>query len=317
VLVPDDLATDLGREISVADWEVVLFDARLGPAQTGIDADALVTFDTPVPVLSAYARTATRLRLVQALSAGVDAVVAAGFGEQVEICSGRGLHDVPVTEHALALLLAAARALPAAARAQREHRWATELGGRQPLRDPQRFSTLIGAHVAIWGYGSIGRTLADRLRLLGAHVTGVTRSGGEPATVGTDGLSDLLPTLDALVLVLPSTAETHHVVDASILSALPRRAWVVNVGRGSVIDESALIAALDRGEISGAALDVFATEPLPGSSPLWEHPGVLITPHAAGGRPIGAAALIEDNLSRLARGTQLRNRVPRRADVSG
>lgn len=309
VLVPDDLAPDLGRDIAVGGWQVVLFDSRRTPSHPTPDAEALVTFDTPVPVLTAYARAGTRLQLVQALSAGTDAVVAAGFGDEVAICSGRGLHDLPVAEHALALLLAAARALPAAARAQADHRWATELGGRQPLHDPERFSTLIGAHVAIWGYGSIGRTLADRLRMLGADVTGITRTGGDAHTVGVENLSALLPSVDALVLVLPSTPETRGVVDAHVLSALPRRAWVVNVGRGSVIDEAALVTALDHGQISGAALDVFATEPLPAASPLWDHPGIVITPHAAGGRPIGAAALIEDNLARLARGEELRNRV--------
>ncbi|MBN9173729.1 MAG: hypothetical protein J0I70_06205 [Microbacterium sp.] len=144
---------------------------------------------------------------------------------------------------------------------------------------------------------------------MGAHPIGITRSGVEPDTVGVDDLDALLPTLDALVLLLPGTAENRHVVDARVLELLPAHAWVVNVGRGAALDEGALVAALARGALAGAALDVFETEPLAASSPLWDLPNVIITPHAAGGRPIGAKELIEENLGRLRRGEDPRNLV--------
>jgi phosphoglycerate dehydrogenase-like enzyme len=305
VLVPDNL----GVEIVVPGVEVVTYPPLGELPDAGKDAAAIVVFETPPPLLQAYARQLLGLRLVQTLSAGPDAVLAAGFPPAAAIASGRGLHDLPVTEHAIGLLLAAARSLPAAGRAQLRHRWATELGGRQPFPDPGRFSTLIGARVAIWGFGSIGHTLADRLVAMGAEPIGVTRDGEEPGTVAVTAVDALLPTVDALVLLLPGTPQNRRIVDTDILRHLPPHAWLVNVGRGSTLDEAALVEALHRGELAGAALDVFETEPLPPSSPLWEQPNVIITPHAAGGRPIGAKELIEDNLGRLTRGERLRNLV--------
>lgn len=309
VLVPDNL----GFAVEVPGAEVVRYPPLSDLPPGTADATALMVFETPSHLLRRYAEGLPDLVFVQTLSAGPDAVLAAGFAPHVALASGRGLHDLPVAEHTLALLLAAARSLPAAGRAQREHRWAGELGGRQPFPDPGRFATLIGARIAIWGFGSIGRVLAERLTTMGAHPIGITRSGVEPDTVGdTVGVDDLdavLPTVDALVLLLPGTAENRHVVDARVLELLPTHAWVVNVGRGAALDEGALVAALARGALAGAALDVFETEPLAASSPLWDLPNVIITPHAAGGRPIGAKELIEENLGRLRRGEDPRNLV--------
>jgi len=305
VLVPDNL----GSTVEVPGAEIVRYPP-LGDLPPGAaDATALVVFETPPHLLRRYAEALPDLAFVQTLSAGTDAVLAAGFTPRAAIASGRGLHDLPVAEHTLALLLAAARSLPAAGRAQREHRWADELGGRQPLPEPGRFATLLGARIAIWGFGSIGHVLAHRPGPLGAQPVGITRAGDEPGTVGVDDLDAVLPGVDALVLLLPGTAANRRVVDARVLDLLPPHAWVVNVGRGAALDEGALVAALERGALAGAALDVFDTEPLAASSPLWDLPNVIITPHAAGGRPIGAKELIEDNLGRLRRGQDLRNLV--------
>ncbi|GAA2250012.1 phosphoglycerate dehydrogenase [Herbiconiux moechotypicola] len=270
-------------------------------------ADALVVFETPFPILQSYAHDLTRVRWVQSLGAGVDAMFSAGFRPGTAIASGRGLHDRPVAEHTIALLLAAARHLPQAVRAQIGHRWASELGGRQPFPDTERFSSLIDAHIAIWGHGSIGRHLAGMLHALGARTTGITRRGGEDGTVGIEQLPQVLANSDALVLLLPARPENERIVDAAVLRMLPHRAWVVNVGRGAVLDEEALAHALQRGELGGAALDVTTQEPLPVDSPLWDLPNVLLTPHAAGGRPLGAQALIENNLRAWAEGTPIRN----------
>lgn len=126
-----------------------------------------------------------------------------------------------------------------------------------------------------------------------------------------DELDAALAATDVLVMVLPSTPETNGALSAARLARLPAHALIVNVGRGSTVAEGALVAALHEGRLAGAALDVTRVEPLPAQSPLWDAPNVIITPHGAGGRPVGSAALIEDNLRRLLAGEELRNLVDR------
>lgn len=279
-----------------------------------LDAEVLVAWGNPPQQLEEAARTMPDLRLVQGLAAGPDALVAAGFGPQVLLAGGRSLHDLPVAEHTLALVLAAARRLDLATRAQVGHRWAVELGGLQPAGNSDRFTTLRGAHVVIWGFGSIAGTLAPHLAALGARVTGVARTAGQRdgwPVVTAGSLPELLPTADVLVMLLPDTPTTRRCLDATVLGWLPGQAWVVNVGRGATLDEDALVAALREGRLAGAALDVAAQEPLPVDSPLWDAPNVLITPHAAGGRPLGADGLIAANVSALREGAPLRNLVER------
>ena len=278
------------------------------------DAEVLVAWGNPAAQLRDAARRLTRLRWVQTLAAGPDAVLAAGFADDVVITSGAGLHDLTVTEHTLALILAAARRLNLLVRAQAGHRWAEELGGNQPVRDEHNFRTLRDAHVVIWGFGGIATTLAPHLVGLGARVTGVAQSAGTrhgfPVVTAAD-LPRLLPTADVLINILPATAATERAVDAAVLALLPARAWLINVGRGRTVDEAALLAAIRAGRLAGAALDVFETEPLPPSSPLWDEPNVIITPHAAGGRPLGAADRIRDNLDAFLAGRPLRHVVAR------
>lgn len=279
-----------------------------------LDAEALVVWANAGDVLAREVARLTRLRWVQTLAAGPDHVLALDLPADVVITSGRSLHDLPVAEHALALVLAAARRLDLAVRAQEEHRWADELGGAQPWGNADRLTTLSGAHVVIWGFGSIAATLAPYLTMLGARVTGVARSAGERSgvpVVTRAELPDVLPDADVLVLVLPATAGTRGALDAATLALLPRRAWVVNVGRGTTLDEDALLGALRAGRIAGAALDVVATEPLPAGSPLWDAPNVILTPHAAGGRPVGAEALVAANVRAWLAGEPLRNLVER------
>ena len=278
------------------------------------DAGVLVVWGNPPAQMRDAARRLTGLRWVQTLAAGPDAVLAAGFADDVVITSGVGLHDLTVAEHALALTLAAARRLDLLARAQVGHRWAVELGGNQPVRDKDNFRTLREAHVVIWGFGGIAATLAPHLTALGARVTGVARGAGVrhgfPVVTAAD-LPAVLPTADVLIDILPATAATERLVDAAVLALLPARAWLINVGRGSTVDEEALLAALRSGRLAGAALDVFETEPLPPSSPLWDEPNVIISPHAAGGRPIGAADRIRENLDAFLAGRPLRQVVAR------
>lgn len=288
----------------------VRYDVRAPVPAEQTDADVLVVWMNTPAQLADSARRLGRLRWVQTLAAGPDAVLDAGFGAHVVVTNGRGLHDGPVAEHTLALVLAAARRVPDLVHAQREHRWAHELGGAQQLDPPGSFRTLDGAHVLIWGFGSIAARLAPVLASLGANVTGVARTAGERAgfrVVTTADVTAELPTTDVLIGLLPATPETHHAIGMDVLSLLPSSAWVVNVGRGSTLDEDALLGALRAERLAGAALDVFATEPLPSGSPLWDSPRILISPHTAGGRPQGASELIAHNVAAFQSGHPLRN----------
>lgn len=279
------------------------------------DADALVVWGNATPQLADAARRMGRLRWVQTLAAGSDAVLAAGFPPHVQVTSGRGLHDGPVAEHTLALVLAVARRLPELVRAQDAHRWAAELGGMQRLpHEGGEFRSLSGARVLIWGFGSIAARLAPLLTVLGAQVIGVASRAGQRAgypVITPEEARQALPGTDVLIGILPATPTTRRALDAEVFAQLPAHAWVVNVGRGATLDERALLAAVRGGGLAGAALDVFETEPLPADSPLWDEPRILITPHAAGGRPIGADTLLADNIRAFVRDEPLRNVVHR------
>lgn len=274
------------------------------------DAGVLVTWGNDAAMLRDAAARLSALEWVQSLAAGPNDVLAAGFPKHITLTSGRGLHDATVAEHTLGLLLVAARRFHEMRDFQNRHMWPGHLGGMQPDRPRDAFRTLRDARVLIWGFGSIAQRLAPPLKMLGAHVRGVAQHEGERGgsqVFTSASLPALLPETDALVMILPSTEGTEHALSAPLLAQLPKHAWLVNVGRGSTVDEAALAEALQRGQLAGAALDVFETEPLPERSPLWELPNVIVSPHAAGGRPQGAEALIADNLNRFLTGRPLKN----------
>lgn len=271
------------------------------------DAEAIVLWLNPPDQLAALPAALPHLKWIQGLMAGPDAVHAAGFSPEVTICAGVGLHDAPVAEHTVALMLAAARRLDLTTRAQDEGRWARELTGNQLVKRTG-FTTLNGARVLVWGFGSIGQHLAPMLTALGARVTGVATRPGERGgfpVIGPDELPTHLPLTDVLVSILPATAETEGIIDAGIFAALPAHAWFINVGRGAVVADDDLITALASEQIAGAALDVFVEEPLPATSPLWHAPNMIITPHTAGGRPQNPGQRIEENLRRYLAGEDL------------
>lgn len=311
ILIPDTIAID-PAELQDAALDVVVYPVAAPIPEEHTDAEALVVWGNRPDQLADAAGRLKRLRWIQDLAAGPAAVLQAGFDPEIVITSGRSLHDATVSEHALTLILAAARHLHRTVRAQIGHRWAGELGGLQPLDNAQGFSTLRDATVVIWGFGGIGRTLAPLLSALGANVVGVARSArSENGYRVVDDIDAVLPDADVLVMILPSAPSTDRALDARRLALLPPRAWLVNVGRGSTVDEDALVDALRMGAIAGAALDVTRTEPLPVDAPLWDLPDVIITPHAAGGRPLGAPALIRKNARALAAGAPLVNLVER------
>lgn len=310
LLYPSGVPIDLPAFDGV---QTAIYDPKAPWPAEHQDADVLVVWGNPQARLDEAASSFGRLRWVQSLAAGPDAVVRAGFAPEVAITSGRGLHDGPVAEHTLALTLAALRRLHLMRDAQAKHRWPGELGGGEQASHPGPI-TLNGARVLVWGFGSIALRLAPLLSALGAEVTGVARSAGERGgypVVAEAQLADALPGADVLIMILPSLTGTHQALNAERLALLPAHAWLVNVGRGATVDEAALLAALEDGRLAGAALDVFATEPLPADSPLWSLPNVLVSPHAAGGRPQEAGRLIAENLRRLLAGEPLQNLVER------
>lgn len=288
--------------IRAAGHDVVLFTETQPVPEEHRDAEAMVLWggggSGAAEVLKAMPGYLTRLRWIQTLAAGPDNLLAAGFPESVAITTGRHFHDRTVTEHAVALALACVRSLPRALEAQSEHVWDRSLGGAQPLNAPDRLTTLIGARALVWGFGAIGQQTASVLTALGAQVRGVARSAGTRAgyeVVAVDDVESVLPETDLLVMVLPSTPETTGILSAERIALLPRRSVVVNVGRGVTIDQDALEAALRSGAISAAGLDVTAPEPLPADSTLWDAPNLVLTPHAAGGRAVGAVDRIIAN----------------------
>jgi len=307
VLVP---AVDIPMPKGSLDVEYIFYNPSEAIPAEHHDAEAIVVWGVSKAGLARIARELTSLRWVQSLGAGVEGVMAAGFGPGVLITSGRGLHNRPVAEHALALVLAAARRLHELRDAQIAKHWASHLGGVQRVTHGGEFRTLDGANVLIWGFGGIAQTLAQLLKLLGANITGIARSAGMRAgtrVASADEVDDLLPSADLLIMVLPATVDTRNALNTQRLCQMQRHAWLVNVGRGSTVNEEALAAALNEGRLAGAALDVFKEEPLPRTSPLWNMRNVIVSPHAAGGRPLGAKALIEENVNRFMAGLALLN----------
>src|SRR5690606_12514557 len=199
ILLPDTMPLD---PTLPEGWEAVVVDARAEIPAAHHDAAALVVWGSSRRHLATAAADLPQLRLVQSLAAGVEGILAAGFADDVVVATGAGLHSRTVSEHALALLLALVRRLPEAREAQERHEWSDELGGLQPLHPEGRLTTLLGARVLIWGFRSIGQTLAPMLQGLGAQVRGAARSAGTRAGVEVIAEADVpaaLPGTDVLV----------------------------------------------------------------------------------------------------------------------
>lgn len=222
------------------------------------------------------------------------------------LTNASGVHPVQIGEHVLALMLALVRRLPDAVRQQAEHKWVAPPG--------ETLGELYERTLLMVGLGAIGQHIARLGGALGMRVLGVRRSGGATAgaeqVVTPDRLLEVLPEADFVVLAPPLTRETFHMIGERELRAMKPTAYLVNVGRGKLIDEAALVRGLQDGWIAGAGLDVVGTEPLPQDSPLWSLPNVLITAHYAGASPRyyeRAMPIFLDNLGRYRDGRPLRN----------
>jgi len=238
------------------------------------DTDVLLCFSPPMA--DHVVRDAPKLKWIQALGTGVDNIVdLPSLGKEVIVTNIRGIHGAPVSEATIAFMLSLARDLPRSVHAQDRAAWE-----RWPAQ------LLAGKTVGILGVGLIAEYLAPICKAFGMNVVGITgnprETPGFDRMVRRDDLVAVAPTLDFLVVLIPMSAETRHIVGEKVFAAMKPSAYLVNVARGGVVDEPALIAALESGQIAGAGLDVFAQEPLPPDNPLWKTKNVTIFPHLGG-----------------------------------
>jgi phosphoglycerate dehydrogenase-like enzyme len=259
-----------------------------------------------------FLKGAPELRWVQTFSAGTDLYV---YQEMLArgllLTNSAGASAPAVAQTAVAGVLALARQFPRVAEQQRRHQWESLYLGEEP-------HDVDGQHALVIGTGPIGQEIGRLLRPFGLRVTGMRRdpaSGIPPGFDDVAGFGDLhalLPTVNWLVLACPLTETTRELIDARAFALLPRCAHLINVSRGGVVEEAALLAALRGGQLAGAFLDVFTQEPLPAESPFWDLPNVIVSPHSAAasdGLPERVVAIFTDNLRRYLAGEPLRNLV--------
>ena len=238
------------------------------------DTEILLCFSPPMA--DHVVCDAPKLKWIQALGTGVDNIVdLPSLGKEVVVTNVRGIHGPPVSEATIAYMLSLARDMPRSARAQERNAWE-----RWPAR------LLEGKTVGILGVGLIAEYLAPICKALGMNVIGISGSPrpapGFDRVVARTDLMKVVPEFDYLVALAPLTPETRGIVGEKLLAAMKPSAYLVNVARGGVVDEPALIKALEAGTIAGAALDVFSEEPLPASSPIWKTKNLTVFPHLGG-----------------------------------
>jgi phosphoglycerate dehydrogenase-like enzyme len=244
------------------------------------DADIFVGYSLRAEQL----KEGKKLKWIHSTAAGVAQLMYPELRESgIMVTNPSGIFSVPMAEHTMGLLLALARNFPDSVRGQDRARWA-----QQEIWDkPQHLTELNGKVLLIVGYGSIGREVAKRAKAFDMRVWGVTRSGEGDRThaeriFSAAKLHEALPDADCVLISAPETLETKYLMGAAQIARMKRGARMINVGRGSLLDEAALVQALESGALGGAALDVTETEPLPAESPLWKAPNLFITPHTSG-----------------------------------
>jgi len=259
-------------------------------------------------------KDARKLKWIHSTAAGVAQLMYPELRDsRILVTNPSGVFSVPMAEHTMGLLLALARNFPDSVRQQDRAHWS-----QQDLWDkPQHLTELNGQVLLIVGYGSIGREVAKRAKAFEMRVWGVTRSGeGDGAHVekmfSVAQLHEALLEADYVLICAPETTETKHLIGAAEIAKMKRGARLINVGRGSLLDEAAMIRALGSGVLGGAALDVAQTEPLPPESPLWHASNLFITPHTSAVSDrlwIRQTELLVELLERWFDGRELFNRV--------
>ena len=274
------------------------------------DTDIFIGFSLRAQQLA----QAKKLKWIHSTATGVAQLMYPELRESgIVVTNPSGIFSVPMAEHVMGAMLALARNFPDTVRYQDQSCWA-----QQHLWDkPQHLTELHGQVLLIIGYGSIGRELGKRAHAFDMRVWGVTRSGRGDAThaqriIAAPQLDEVLPEADYVVLAAPETPETQHLINAARIAKMKRGARLINVARGSVLDETALLCALQQDKLAGAVLDVTGTEPLPPDSPLWKAPNLFITPHTSAISDrlwIRETALLMDLLERWFEGRELLNQV--------
>ena len=311
LLVTATVATDHANQLHAYRFVGRGLELRVLSGRADDPTDAEAAFFSPDEFPDAPSRLmrvalkAPSLQWFHTMSAGVDHPVFGSLRDRgVRLTTSSGAAAVPIAHAVFMHLLALTRQLPAMMRNQVTANWSRLPG-----------SDLAGTTVVIAGMGPIGTEVARVAPAFGMRALGLRRTvtGSEPCeTWPLDRWHDALGVADHLVLALPLTLTTRHLLDAGALALLRHGATVVNVGRGELIDEEALVTALHSGRLAGAGLDVTATEPLPPESPLWQIPNVIITPHNSASVPSTGAKAIEiffENLGRYLRNEALRNEV--------
>lgn len=278
------------------------------------DVEVLLRGPMPAATFDRLLVRCPRLRWVHSATAGVERVLTTAAAErQLLITNARGVFSDPIAEYTMMMILAVVRRLPELLELQRERTW-------QPLPARELRQVTIG----IVGLGSIGRTVARLAIAFGARVIATRRDADEPPHPGEDvpagidriltheQLPELLAESDFVVLALPLTPQTDRLMDTQRLGLMKPGAWLINVARGRLVDQRALLRALRNGPLGGAVLDTLWEEPLPPASPLWEAPGLIVTPHTSwsSGRVLDRSIeLFCENLARFRDGRDLLNRV--------
>jgi phosphoglycerate dehydrogenase-like enzyme len=286
-----------------ADIDVAWF-SKPDEANTMIaDADiAWVDMQPTELVAQAIDSAGPNLKWVSTIYAGLDAFPLKNLrARNVTLTNGAGINAVAVAEYAVMAVLVAAKRFDTVLRAQDRHEW---------LKDAPGKIELAGTKALVIGYGTIGRMIGDRLGAFGVDVTGVTRTGRD-GTIMPDAWRDRLDGFDWIILAAPSTGATHAMIGAGELSRMKPSAWLINIARGDMVDDDALIAALTDGTIAGAVLDPTNPEPLPPEHPLWSTPNAIVTMHLSGRSQTTmfarGAALFLENLTAFLAGTPMKN----------
>ncbi|HYH11948.1 MAG TPA: D-2-hydroxyacid dehydrogenase, partial [Thermomicrobiales bacterium] len=269
------------------------------------EADAVVAWRIPEEAI----QNARNLKWIHRGAAGVEDLITPTLREMdIVLTNSSGVHAINISEHVLACMLAFARRLPKLINMQREHTWK----GSRVIG----VFELSGQTVTLAGLGDIGQAVATRAKALGMDTIGVRRNlalprpDGVDTLMSSDRLHEALESANHVVNSLPLTSETRRIFDADAFAAMRPGTYFYNVGRGKTVDQDALIDALGRGRIAGAALDVTDPEPLPEDSPLWDMPNVIITGHTSGKTPemwSRVFKLVETNLQRYQAGDPLVN----------
>lgn len=278
-----------------------------------VDADAALCWS----VTPEEFKSARNLRWVMTAAAGVGRNL---FKEMVEndvvLTNASGVHAIPISEHVIGLLLSLSRKLPLTMKLQAEKKWREEV-----LINPDDLpGEVAGKTMGIVGVGAIGGAVAERAKAMGMRVIGTRRDWKNPVPhvdelLPPEQVDKLLRESDVVVIACPLTEETRGLISEKRLRKMKRTAFLINIARGRIIDQKALVRALKEGWIAGAGLDVFEEEPLPETSGLWGMPNVVLTPHVAGATPYywpRVISLFTDNLRRFLSGKELVNVVDKK-----